>query len=83
VGLLISVGKAENPFQSVDVLQMIKQEDRAKASWPTVKPDGLSLMAVLYPEEFLYFQSDSLVQTLKQMLNMESIQDENLFRKAS
>jgi tRNA pseudouridine38-40 synthase len=83
MGLLVSIGKHERAFSPTVVPDAIAHERRDRASWYTLRPDGLSLMAVGYPQRFDYFVSDEHVQTLKQLLKMESMQDENLFRKAS
>ncbi len=77
MGLLVSIGKAERPYTPTVVHDAIAGEDRATPTWRTEKPDGLSLMAVLYPEPFNVFQSDEHVQTLQQFLTLESKQDES------
>lgn len=90
MGLLINIGRANDLNRDINrsyapgtVLTAIAQEDRARSSWETAKAEGLSLMAVLYPEAINYFQTDEYVQILEQLLLMESMQDENLYRQAS
>jgi len=83
VGQLMAIGHTENPLPPETILQVLAEKDRRKAA-ATARPEGLSLMAVLYKSPFNFFEKDVYVQQLKNILKpMESLQNENLFRKAS
>ncbi len=84
-GQLLLIGNTENSLSPESILQVLAGRDRTKAASPA-RPEGLSLMAVVYPSPFNYFESDSRVRQLTQLLKstqMESPHNENLFRKAS
>lgn len=84
-GQLLFIGNAETSQSPESILDVLAQRNRSKAAF-TARPEGLSLMAIVYPSPFNYFESDSRVRQLTQLLKstrMESQQDENLFRKAS
>lgn len=83
MGLLLMIGKRQTSLTPESIVEILESLDRNFVSWPTAKPEGLSLMAVQYPKGLNVFETDEHVQTLKQLLKMESMQDENLFRKAS
>jgi tRNA pseudouridine38-40 synthase len=83
VGQLTAIGNADKPLASETILTVLEQQDRSKAA-ATARPEGLSLMAILYKSPFNYFETDVYVQQLKTILKpMESLHHENLFRKAS
>lgn len=83
MGLLLAIGSDTNPTSPEVVTEVLACGDRTRFSWRTAPASGLSLMAVLYPPEHNYFHTDEHVQILQTLINMESKQDENLFRKAS
>lgn len=83
IGQLMVIGNVENPLPPETILQVLAERDRRKAA-KTARPEGLTLMAVLYKSPFNFFEKDVYVQQLKNILKpMESLQNENLFRKAS
>lgn len=83
VGQLMAIGSVENPLPPETILQVLAERNRSKAA-ATARPEGLTLMAVLYKSPFNFFEKDVYVQQLKTILKpMESLQNENLFRKAS
>lgn len=83
VGQLMVIGNAKKPLPPETILQVLAEKDRQKAA-KTACPKGLTLMAVLYKSPFNFFEKDVHVQQLKNILKpMESLQNENLFRKAS
>jgi tRNA pseudouridine38-40 synthase len=83
VGQLVAIGSTDKPLAHDTILTVLEQEDRRKAA-ATARPEGLSLMAILYKPPFNYFEKDVYVQQLKTILKpMESPHHENLFRKAS
>lgn len=86
MGELLEIGKAQRPVEHIHYLL----EARQRVSGITGKPEGLSLMAILYQPEYRFFERDYYVQQLKGMIEnpqhaMESKNNElqNLFRKAS
>ncbi|HEY9686775.1 MAG TPA: tRNA pseudouridine(38-40) synthase TruA [Coleofasciculaceae cyanobacterium] len=86
-GQLMTIGHSERPLPPETILSVMAERDRRKAA-ATAKPDGLSLMAILYQAPFNFFDADVHVRQLKQILKhpqLESLQNdnENLFRKAS
>lgn len=85
VGQLLLIGNVEAPQSPTSILEVLAQRDRRSAA-ATARPEGLCLMAIVYPTPFNYFELDSRVQQLNHLLKlnqMESLQNENLFRKAS
>lgn len=85
VGQLLFIGNTEAPQSPESILEVLAQRDRRKAA-TTARPEGLCLMAIIYPAPFNYFKLDSRVRQLENLLKlnqMESLQNENLFRKAS
>jgi tRNA pseudouridine38-40 synthase len=85
VGQLLLIGNVEAPQSPASILEVLAQRDRRSAA-ATARPEGLCLMAIVYPTPFNYFELDSRVQQLNHLLKlnqMESLQNENLFRKAS
>lgn len=83
VGQLMAIGSTEHPLPPDSILQVLAERDRSKAA-ATARPEGLTLMAVLYKPPFNFFEKDVYVQQFKNILkSMESLQNENLFRKAS
>jgi tRNA pseudouridine38-40 synthase len=84
-GQLLFIGSSEISQSPDSILDVLAEQDRSKAAF-TARPEGLSLMAIVYPSPFNYFESDFRVRQLAQLLKsnqMESLQNENLFRKAS
>jgi tRNA pseudouridine38-40 synthase len=84
-GQLLFIGNAETSQSPESILDVLAEQNRSKAAF-TARPEGLSLMAIVYPSPFNYFESDFRVRQLAQLLKsnqMESLQNENLFRKAS
>ncbi len=85
VGQLLLIGNADAPISPESILDVLAQRDRSQAA-PTARPEGLSLMAIVYPSPFNHFSSDLRVRHLENLLKlnqMEPLQNENLFRKAS
>lgn len=85
VGQLLRIGNSETPLPPESILEVLARRHRAQAASPA-RPEGLCLMAVHYPSPFNYFDLDENVQHLKSLLRlnqMESLQNENLFREAS
>lgn len=84
-GQLLKIGNRKNSLSPESILQVLAEQDRRQVA-PPASPEGLSLMAVVYPSPFNYFESDARVRQLTQLLkstHMESPHNENLFRKAS
>ncbi len=84
-GQLMTIGHAENPLPSESILDVMHERNRTKAAF-TARPEGLALMAIQYKSPFNFFEKDAHVRQLQQILKqteMESLQNENLFRKAS
>ncbi|WP_373531008.1 tRNA pseudouridine(38-40) synthase TruA [Vampirovibrio sp.] len=84
-GQLLFIGNTETSQSPENILDVLAEQDRSKAAF-TARPEGLSLMAIIYPSPFNYFESDLRVRQLTQLFKlnqMESLQNENLFRKAS
>lgn len=83
VGQLMLIGKANKPQPVESILQVLSERDRRKAS-QSAAAEGLTLMAIHYTAPFNLFEKDVHVQQFKNILKpMESLQNENLFRKAS
>jgi tRNA pseudouridine38-40 synthase len=83
VGQLIAIGTVDKPLAPDTMRTVLERQDRRQAA-ATARPEGLSLMAILYKPPFNYFEEDVYVQQLKTILKpMESPHHENLFRKAS
>jgi tRNA pseudouridine38-40 synthase len=83
VGQLMLIGNANNPHPPEAILKVLAERDRRKAA-RSASPEGLTLMAVQYKSPFNFFEKDVYVQQFKNILkSMESLQNENLFRKAS
>jgi tRNA pseudouridine38-40 synthase len=83
VGQLMVIGKASNLQPPETILKVLSERDRRKAS-QAAPAEGLALMAVHYIAPFNLFEKDVYVQQFKNILKpMESLQNENLFRKAS
>ena len=83
VGQLMLIGNANAPHPPEAILQVLAERDRRKAA-RSASPEGLTLMAVRYKSPFNLFEKDVYVQQFKNILkSMESLQNENLFRKAS
>jgi len=83
IGQLMAIGNVENPLPPETILQVLAERNRSKAA-ATARPEGLTLMAVQYKSPFNFFEKDVYVQQFKNILKpMESLQNENLFRKAS
>lgn len=82
-GQLVAIGSTKHSLTPETILDVLAQCDRRQAA-ETAKPDGLTLMAIHYDQPFNFFETDSAVQTIQTLLKpMESLQNENLFRKAS
>ena len=83
VGQLMTIGKVSKPLPPDTILKVLAERDRRKASH-AAPAEGLTLMAVQHKAPFNLFESDVYVQQFKNILKpMESLQNENLFRKAS
>ena len=81
VGTVIETGKNEAPVDHL--YNVLKASDRTKAGM-TVKPDGLTLMAVEYPEHYNLFAKDKNTKVNEIMLiNLMEAQNEDLLCKAS
>lgn len=89
VGLLISVGKDRETLSPSIVQEILDRQDRTyqEQCRPTVKPHGLSLMAVQYPSRYNYFLTCPYVTVLSQQMDqqttVESLSDENILSQAS
>jgi tRNA pseudouridine38-40 synthase len=85
-GQLIRIGNAQDPQPPATILEILAARDRRCAA-VTARPEGLTLMSVLYPPPFDFFAQDSYVRQLKTMLNPTKMEpfphEEDLFRKAS
>lgn len=84
-GQLMLIGNSEKPLVPETMLKVMAARNRAEAA-PTARPEGLTLMAIKHKPPFNFFAQDVYVQQFETMINqpeMESLQDENLFRKAS
>jgi tRNA pseudouridine38-40 synthase len=88
-GQLIAIGQSENPLPPETILEVMAKQDRRYAS-ATALPQGLTLMAIQHKPPFNFFAQDLTVRQLEALISsrftqtrMESLQDENLFRKAS
>lgn len=81
VGTLLTIGQKQ---ESVSYLKnIVKAQDRTKAG-KTVKPDGLTLIAVEYPEEYNLFEDDNNPKIRELMLiNYMEAPNEDIFSKAS
>lgn len=81
VGTLLKIGNKQEPTDYL--IEILEQHDRTKAGI-TVRPEGLTLMAVEYPEEYKLFNSD-LNPKVKDIIlkNFTEAPYEDLFRKAS
>lgn len=83
IGQLMTIGNANNLLPPDTVLKVLAERDRRSAAF-TAPPEGLTLMAIQYKPPFNLFEKDVYVQQFKNILkSMESLQNENLFRKAS
>jgi len=83
VGQLMVIGRASNPHPPEAIIKVLTERDRRKAA-PSAPPDGLTLMAIQYKSPFNLFENDVYVKQFKNNLkSMESLHNENLFRKAS
>jgi len=83
VGQLMVIGRASNPHPPEAIIQVLTERDRRKAA-PSALPNGLALMAIQYKSPFNLFENDVYVKQFKNILkSMESLHNENLFRKAS
>ncbi len=83
VGQLMVIGNHKNSLSPETILKVISERDRRKASH-SAPAEGLTLMSVHYQAPFNLFEKDVYVQQFKNILKpMESLQNENLFRKAS
>ncbi|MGD9580065.1 MAG: tRNA pseudouridine(38-40) synthase TruA [Vampirovibrionia bacterium] len=81
VGTLLKIGQKQESVLYLD--KILKAQDRTKAG-KTVKPDGLTLMAVEYPEEYNLFDKDTNPKIRELMLiNYMEAQNEDIFSKAS
>jgi hypothetical protein len=78
---LINIGQ-EKDFTPQDIPEILGQRNRQCAG-PTASPQGLSLMAVDYPEIWDFFQNDVYVTSLKRIIQESSYHEQNLLRKAS
>lgn len=84
-GQLLLIGNTERLLPPESISQVLAVRDRRQAA-ATARPEGLTLMAIQYKSPFNFFAQDRNVRQLSNMINqsqMESLQDENLFRKAS
>lgn len=84
-GQLIDIGNTLNGKAPEAILDVLAAQDR-KVAAATARPEGLTLMAIAYPAPYDFFAADSTVRQLENLLNntkLESLQNENLFRKAS
>lgn len=88
-GQLIAIGNPRNKLAPENILQVMALRDRRQAA-PTARPEGLTLMAIKHKPPFNFFAEDQTVRQFEKLMNqrftqtnMESPQDEDLFRKAS
>lgn len=79
-GQLLAIGGGQ--FTPESILEVLAAQDRSQAH-DIAKPEGLSLMAVLYPEPYNFFAGDTLVQQATTLIKPMESENENLFRKAS
>lgn len=77
-GQLMAIGQAG--LKPEVIREVMNRRDR-KAAATTAPAEGLTMMAVRYREPHNFFHTDQYVQTLTTL--MESMHNENLFRKAS
>jgi tRNA pseudouridine38-40 synthase len=81
VGTLLDTGLKKTPVSHLATV--LNQHDRTKAGI-TAKPEGLTLMAIEYPEEFSLFENDKFMKVRDIMLkNFMESKNEDIFRKAS
>lgn len=81
VGTVLEIGKNEKPVNHL--AKVLEARDRKKAGI-TVKPDGLTLMDIEYPEEFNLFSKENTFKISHIMLeNFMEAKNEDLLRKAS
>jgi tRNA pseudouridine38-40 synthase len=73
MGLLVSIGKQNRPYSPTVALDAIATEDRSRPGWRTEQPDGLCLMAVLYPEPFNYFAGSPNTRFLQNLLQQQTL----------
>lgn len=85
VGQLIALGKSPRTDAPERILDILAQQNRQSAA-ATAPAHGLTLMAIAYPQPVHFFARQPLPQHLETLLKtykMESLQNENLFSKAS
>lgn len=81
VGTLLKVGNKE---ENADYLRKILEAKNRNKAGITVKPDGLTLMAIEYPEKFNIFIKDSFFKVSDLLQgNFTEAQNEDLLCKAS
>jgi tRNA pseudouridine38-40 synthase len=92
-GLLLLIGKPENGLAPETMARVLDARERSipvlNKPYPTARPDGLTLMAVNYPDRLNLFKEEPLVRQLQtlihkpQLLTVESMEDENVLSQAS
>lgn len=90
MGVLVTIGRMDHSFPPELIQDVLFRQDRYYAGQigPIAKAEGLTLVAIQYPALYNFFSSDENVDILSQRLKRlnimtESLQDENVFRKAS
>lgn len=79
VGTLLEIGRKNQPASHLK--NVLKAHDREQAGI-TVKPEGLTLMAIEYPQEFCLFNDDKQTKISELINNLEA-KNEDVYCKAS
>lgn len=81
MGVLLEIG-LHGAFTPDDVPRILAEKNRQRAGH-TAKPEGLSIMAVQYPEPWGFFQNHVYVTRLNQIAQESRSHEKNILRKAS